>query len=56
VAANTVDTLLYVGCGLSAGIISSPYLGIIDDVRVYNSLLGIPDINEVARLYAITRP
>lgn len=53
VAANTVDTLLYVGCGLSAGIISSPYLGTIDDVRVYNQLLSN---TEVANLYEWTRP
>lgn len=53
VVANTVDTLLYVGCGLEAGVLSYPYQGYIDDVRIYNQLLGSTD---VANLYALTRP
>jgi hypothetical protein len=51
--ANTVDTLLYVGCGLEASVASYPYLGNIDDVRIFNQLLGSTD---VANLYAVTRP
>ncbi len=51
--ANTVDTLLYVGCGLEAGILSYPFWGNIDDVRVFGQLLGSTD---VANLYALTRP
>jgi hypothetical protein len=51
--ANTEDTLLYVGCGKDTGSLSYPYQGNIDDVRVFNQLLGPTD---VARLYAVTRP
>jgi hypothetical protein len=53
VIANTVDTLLYVGCGMDAGVLGYPYNGKIDDVRVFNQLLSSA---EVANLYAMTRP
>ncbi len=52
-AVSTVDTLLYVGCGLNTGLISNPYTGNIDDVRVFNQLLSSA---EVANLYTVTRP
>jgi hypothetical protein len=53
VIANTANTLLYIGCGQDAGVLSYPYQGNIDDVRVFNQLLGSTD---VANLYAVTRP
>lgn len=53
VAANTSVSLLYVGCGQEASVLSYPYLGNIDDVRIFNQLLGSTD---VANLYAVTRP
>jgi hypothetical protein len=58
--ANTVDSLLYVGCGVDpadpvvlTGTLAHPYMGNIDDIRVFNQLLTGP---EVANLYAVTRP
>lgn len=53
VTVATVDTLLYVGCGIVSGIPGYPYKGIIDDVRVYSQMLSVTD---VANLYAVTRP
>jgi hypothetical protein len=53
VVANTVDTLLYVGCGMNAGVLDYPFKGNIDDVRIFNQLLSS---TEVANLYAVTRP
>ena len=54
VIANTANTLLFVGCGLNnVGVPINPYQGNIDDVRVFNQLLGSTD---VANLYAVTRP
>jgi len=52
-AANTVDSPLYVGCGREAGVVSYPYMGYIDDVRVFNQLLSSTD---VAKLYTVTSP
>jgi hypothetical protein len=51
--ANTVDTLLFVGCGMDAGVLGYPYKGNIDDIRIYNQLLSSTD---VANLYTVTRP
>ena len=52
--ANTVDSLLYVGCGVDpTGTLAHPYKGNIDDVRIFNQLLSGTD---VANLYAVTRP
>jgi len=53
VPANTVDTLLYIGCGMDAGVLGYPYKGKIDDVRIFNQLLSSAD---VANLYAVTQP
>jgi len=50
---NTVDSLLYVGCGMVASALGYPYQGNIDDVRIFNQLLTGTD---VANLYAATRP
>jgi hypothetical protein len=52
-AANTVDSLLYVGCGMEGGVLNYPYQGNIDDIRVFNQLLSS---TEVANLYAVTQP
>lgn len=52
--ASTVDSLLYVGCGVDpTGTLAHPYKGNIDDVRVFNLRLSSTD---VANLYAVTRP
>ncbi len=53
VVANTVDSLLYIGCGMEASVLDHPYKGNIDDIRVFNQLLSS---TEVANLYAVTRP
>ena len=54
VAANTVDTRLYVGCGQNAtSVLSYPYQGNIDDVRIFNLALGPTD---VTNLYRVTQP
>jgi Concanavalin A-like lectin/glucanases superfamily len=50
---STLDSPLYVGCGMVAGALDYPYQGNIDDVRVFNQLLTGPD---VVKLYAVTRP
>jgi hypothetical protein len=61
--ANTVDSLLYVGCGVDpvdpvvpTGTLAHPYMGNIDDIRVFNQLLNSTNSTDVARLYAVTRP
>jgi hypothetical protein len=51
--ANTVDSLLFIGCGMNAGVLGSPYRGEIDDIRIFNQLLSSTD---VANLYTVTRP
>ena len=54
VVPSTMDTRLYVGCGQNAsGVLSYPYQGNIDDVRIFNQLLGSAD---VTNLYNTTRP
>lgn len=53
VVAATVDTLLYVGCGQDAGVLSYPYQGNIDDVRIFNQLLSGTN---VTNLYTVTQP
>lgn len=52
-AINTAISKLYVGCGMLAGVLSYPYQGNIDDVRIFSSLLNGTD---VTNLYAATRP
>ena len=51
--ASTVDSLLFAGCGMVAGVLGYPYRGNIDDIRIYNQLLSGTD---VANLYSVTRP
>ena len=53
-AANTLDGLLYVGCAANpAGTLVNPYLGKIDDLRIFNVA---PTAINVANLYDKTRP
>lgn len=54
VIANTVDSLLYVGCGVDpTGTLAHPYMGKIDDVRIFDVS---PTFIDVANLYDKTRP
>ena len=51
---GTVDSKLYVGCGmLASALLGNLYQGNIDDVRVFNQLLSGTN---VTNLYAVTRP
>ncbi len=53
-AANTAASLLYVGCGANpAGTLTDSYLGKIDDLRIFNSVLTSTD---VANLYNVAKP